>query len=161
MKSLHSSAQTYTRHASFPVPMCVPCRPRTVSSLFRRTLLRDRFGGNVEYVHCINMLPFTPITEELLQRDFVEQEWPVLETAFVNRTPGAPPPPPPCVDISFDLLSPVVGLPGCVFKVVRVFSAKLLRHIRSEQEKIHPEIRLLSFGRGHQVGFCPSARDWV
>ncbi|CAM9532890.1 unnamed protein product, partial [Ascophyllum nodosum] len=46
------------------------------------------FGGNVEYVHCINMLPFTPITEELLQRDFVEQEWPVLETAFVNRTPA-------------------------------------------------------------------------
>eukprot|EP00903_Cladosiphon_okamuranus_P005442 g5427.t1 len=46
------------------------------------------FGDNVEYVHCINMLPFTPITEDLLQRDFMEQEWPVLETAFDGRDPG-------------------------------------------------------------------------
>lgn len=47
-----------------------------------------RFGDNVEYVHCINMLPFTPMTEELLHRDFMEQEWPVLETAFDGRDPG-------------------------------------------------------------------------
>lgn len=46
------------------------------------------FGDNVEFVHCINMLPFTPITEELLGRDFMEQEWPVLETAFDNRDLG-------------------------------------------------------------------------
>ena len=51
-------------------------------------LLSKRFGDNVEYVHCINMLPFTPITEELLHRDFMEQEWPVLETAFDGRDPG-------------------------------------------------------------------------
>lgn len=43
----------------------------------------------MEFVHCINMLPFTPITEELLGRDFMEQEWPVLETAFDNRDLGA------------------------------------------------------------------------
>lgn len=47
-----------------------------------------RFGDNVEFVHCINMLPFTPITEDLLHRDFMEQEWPVLETAFDGRDPG-------------------------------------------------------------------------
>ena len=43
----------------------------------------------MEFVHCINMLPFTPITEELLGRDFMEQEWPVLETAFDNSDLGA------------------------------------------------------------------------
>ena len=41
-----------------------------------------RFGGNVEWVHCINMMPFTPISEELLSFDYVQQEWPVLATAF-------------------------------------------------------------------------------
>lgn len=49
----------------------------------------NRFGDNVEFVHCINMLPFTPITEDLLGRDFMEQEWPVLETAFDNSDLGA------------------------------------------------------------------------
>lgn len=50
----------------------------------------------MEFVHCINMLPFTPITEELLGHDFMEQEWPVLETAFDNPDLGtfqsSPPP---------------------------------------------------------------------
>ncbi|CAM9323676.1 unnamed protein product [Ectocarpus sp. 4 AP-2014] len=45
------------------------------------------FGDNVEYVHCINMMPFTPITEDLLHRDYMEQEWPVLEAAFDGREP--------------------------------------------------------------------------
>ena len=49
----------------------------------------NRFGDDVEYVHGINMLPFTPITEELLGRDFMEQEWPVLETAFNDPGLGA------------------------------------------------------------------------
>lgn len=52
------------------------------------TIERHRFGSNVEYVHCINMMPFTPITEELLRYDFMEQEWPVLRTAFDGRDPG-------------------------------------------------------------------------
>lgn len=47
-----------------------------------QTMGTNRFGSNVEYVHCINMMPFTPITEELLPYDFMQQEWPVLETAF-------------------------------------------------------------------------------
>jgi hypothetical protein len=42
----------------------------------------NRFGGNVEWVHCINMMPFTPISEELLPYDYVQQEWPVLAIAF-------------------------------------------------------------------------------
>lgn len=40
------------------------------------------FGSNVEYSHCINMMPFTPITEELLLHSFIKQEWPVLAGAL-------------------------------------------------------------------------------
>ena len=36
------------------------------------------FGGNVEFIHCIQMLPFTPITEELLREEWVQEEYPVL-----------------------------------------------------------------------------------
>ena len=37
------------------------------------------FGSNPEYVHGINLMPFTPITEELLRPSFVSEEFPVLE----------------------------------------------------------------------------------
>lgn len=43
------------------------------------------FGDKVEWVHGINMMPFTPISEELLPYDFMEQEWPVLATAFDRK----------------------------------------------------------------------------
>jgi len=36
------------------------------------------FGLQVEYIHCIQMMPFTPISEELLSSDWVEEEYPVL-----------------------------------------------------------------------------------
>ena len=42
------------------------------------------FGGNVEFIHCIQMLPFTPITEELLRPEWVEEEYPVVAEAY-NR----------------------------------------------------------------------------
>ena len=40
------------------------------------------FGGNVEYIHCIQMIPFTPISEELLRPEWVEEEYPVLAEAY-------------------------------------------------------------------------------
>jgi len=43
------------------------------------------FGSNVEYIHCIQMLPFTPITEESLSASWVEEEYNVVSTAL-NRT---------------------------------------------------------------------------
>ncbi len=36
------------------------------------------FGDNVEYVHGINMMPFTPISSEYLRYDFVSQEYPLV-----------------------------------------------------------------------------------
>eukprot|EP01128_Nolandella_sp_AFSM9_P007004 TRINITY_DN3731_c0_g1_i1.p1 TRINITY_DN3731_c0_g1~~TRINITY_DN3731_c0_g1_i1.p1 ORF type:complete len:815 (+),score=133.38 TRINITY_DN3731_c0_g1_i1:158-2446(+) len=45
------------------------------------------FGANPEFIHCIQMLPFTPITEELLPQDWVQVEYPVL--APVLKRPRA------------------------------------------------------------------------
>ena len=35
------------------------------------------FGGYVEFIHCIQMLPFTPISEELLREKWIREEYPV------------------------------------------------------------------------------------
>ncbi len=40
------------------------------------------FGGNTEFIHCIQMLPFTPISEQLLRASWIEEEYPILVTAF-------------------------------------------------------------------------------
>ncbi len=40
------------------------------------------FGSNVEFIHCIQMLPFVPVTEELLRPEWIEEEYPVLSEAF-------------------------------------------------------------------------------
>lgn len=36
------------------------------------------FGSAAQFIHCIQMLPFTPITEELLPASWIEQEYPIL-----------------------------------------------------------------------------------
>ena len=46
------------------------------------------FGGNTEYIHGIQMLPFTPISEELLRRDWITEEYPVLSTAIPSASQG-------------------------------------------------------------------------
>ena len=46
------------------------------------------FGANTEFIHCIQMLPFTPITEELLEPAWIEEEYPVLQTALDNPSIG-------------------------------------------------------------------------
>jgi len=40
------------------------------------------FGGNIEFIHCIQMLPFVPISEELLRKEWITEEYPVLVEAF-------------------------------------------------------------------------------
>ena len=32
------------------------------------------FGGNIEFIHCIQMLPFSPISEELLHEEWITEE---------------------------------------------------------------------------------------
>lgn len=46
------------------------------------------FGANTEFIHCIQMLPFTPVTEDLLEAAWIEEEYPVLETALDNPSIG-------------------------------------------------------------------------
>jgi endo-1,3(4)-beta-glucanase len=46
------------------------------------------FGANTEFIHCIQMLPFTPITEELLEPAWIDEEYPVLVTALDNPSIG-------------------------------------------------------------------------
>ncbi|KAG5182496.1 endo-1,3(4)-beta-glucanase [Tribonema minus] len=45
------------------------------------------FGDNVEYVHGINMMPFTPISAELLPYGYMREEWPMLATALTREDP--------------------------------------------------------------------------
>lgn len=40
------------------------------------------FGANVEFIHGIQMLPFTPISEELLEYEWIVEEYPVLSQAL-------------------------------------------------------------------------------
>ena len=40
------------------------------------------FGSNIEFIHCIQMLPFVPISEELLRKEWIIEEYPVLAEAF-------------------------------------------------------------------------------
>lgn len=42
------------------------------------------FGDELQFIHGINLLPFTPITEELLPYSYILEEWPVLKTALNN-----------------------------------------------------------------------------
>ncbi|CAD7699408.1 unnamed protein product [Ostreobium quekettii] len=46
------------------------------------------FGLNVEYIHCIQYLPFTPLTEVLLDAGWMEEDYPVVAAAL-----GRPDPP--------------------------------------------------------------------
>merc|ERR1712165_245347 len=45
------------------------------------------FGGNVEFIHCIQMLPFTPISEELLPRSWIQEEYQILQQAYSRPDP--------------------------------------------------------------------------
>ncbi len=45
------------------------------------------FGANVEFIHAIQMLPFTPMTELLLPQSWIAEEYPVLATALTRPTP--------------------------------------------------------------------------
>ena len=46
------------------------------------------FGANIEFIHGIQMLPYTPITEELLRAEWVEEEYPVVAQALNNPSIG-------------------------------------------------------------------------
>jgi endo-1,3(4)-beta-glucanase len=46
------------------------------------------FGNAVEFIHGIQMLPFTPISEELLRPDWIVEEYPVVATGLPTASEG-------------------------------------------------------------------------
>ncbi|MGB1074422.1 MAG: glycosyl hydrolase, partial [Flavobacteriales bacterium] len=46
------------------------------------------FGANLEFIHGIQMLPYTPITEELLRAEWIEEEYPVIQPATTSPSIG-------------------------------------------------------------------------
>ena len=46
------------------------------------------FGANLEFIHGIQMLPFTPITEELLRAEWIEEEYPVVSSVLGSPALG-------------------------------------------------------------------------
>ncbi|KAI0226371.1 hypothetical protein L0F63_002721 [Massospora cicadina] len=48
------------------------------------------FGKNVEFIHCIQMLPFTPISHLLLDKPWVTEAYPVLAQALTRNDPPLP-----------------------------------------------------------------------
>jgi len=45
------------------------------------------FGALPEYIHCIQMMPFTPISEDLLPADWVQLEYPILSPRLNEAVP--------------------------------------------------------------------------
>jgi len=45
------------------------------------------FGDLVEFIHCIQMLPFVPISEELLGKEWIQEEYEVLKEAYDREDP--------------------------------------------------------------------------
>jgi len=43
------------------------------------------FGSAAQFIHCIQMLPFTPITEELLPASWITEEYPVLSGGLTSN----------------------------------------------------------------------------
>ncbi|KAJ9059935.1 hypothetical protein DSO57_1036371 [Entomophthora muscae] len=48
------------------------------------------FGKNAEYIHCIQMLPFTPISHVLLDKPWIKEAYPVLAQALTRNEPPIP-----------------------------------------------------------------------
>eukprot|EP00029_Vermamoeba_vermiformis_P014656 TRINITY_DN976_c0_g2_i1.p1 TRINITY_DN976_c0_g2~~TRINITY_DN976_c0_g2_i1.p1 ORF type:complete len:700 (-),score=139.52 TRINITY_DN976_c0_g2_i1:229-2070(-) len=45
------------------------------------------FGANVEFIHCIQMLPFTPASRQLLEPEWIKYEFPILEKTLTRKDP--------------------------------------------------------------------------
>lgn len=54
-----------------------------------KTVYFTWFGQLDEYMHLINMIPFTPITEEFLNQSFVQEDYNVLRQKALSRVSPA------------------------------------------------------------------------
>jgi endo-1,3(4)-beta-glucanase len=47
------------------------------------------FGANVEFIHGIQMLPYTPISEDLLRSSWIRESYSVFSSAYTRSSPAA------------------------------------------------------------------------
>ncbi|MEO0322661.1 MAG: glycosyl hydrolase [Myxococcota bacterium] len=83
------AAQTYWQiEEGSPIYAEPFARNRVVGILYdTRAEYRTFFGENVEFIHGIQYLPFTPVTERLLDRTWMTQAYPVAATALTRTAP--------------------------------------------------------------------------
>lgn len=76
------SAKKYWQMKDDSVYPAVFAQNRMVGDLWStKADYRTWFGAKVEYIHSIQMLPFTPITYDLLSYSFIQKEYPVFAKA--------------------------------------------------------------------------------
>ncbi len=78
-----ASAQSYWQIKSGSEVYEAPFAARKVAGIVWGTKVDHAtfFGKNLEFIHCIQMMPFTPISETLLPSAWVKEEYPLLATA--------------------------------------------------------------------------------
>lgn len=81
MTELHSAKRYWHAHSANSVYADLPSfsANKVVGILWGTKMdYSTWFGSNPEYIHGIQMLPITPISEELLEEEWVQEEYPVL-----------------------------------------------------------------------------------
>lgn len=81
MTELHSAKRYWHAHSENTVYADLPSfsANKVVGILWGTKMdYSTWFGSNPEYIHCIQMLPITPISEDLLEEAWVQEEYPVL-----------------------------------------------------------------------------------
>jgi len=64
------------------------CKNKVVGMLWSNKVdYSTWFGQNIEFMHCIQMLPFNPISEELLRRLWISKDYEVLKEALDRPDP--------------------------------------------------------------------------
>ena len=85
MRAAHKYWQMTTDYSPYPAPFS---DHKAVGILWSTKVdYATWFGANVEYIHCIQMLPFLPISEELLREEWIQEEYPVLKEAYTRESP--------------------------------------------------------------------------
>jgi endo-1,3(4)-beta-glucanase len=87
LRSVHAYWQVTAAHDLYGAPFSAH---RVVGVLWATKVdYATFFGTNPEFIHAIQMLPFTPITEALLPRAWITEEYPVLTSELAARAPIA------------------------------------------------------------------------
>lgn len=80
----HVYWQIRSKSDMYPQPLCDNKSIGIMNET--RVLYGTWFGNRVEFIHCIQMLPYTPITSELLPVEWLKEEYPVLEKSLEDPT---------------------------------------------------------------------------